>query len=180
MRQCPTCGNANNDFDVSCSFCGYQFDPAANNNNSSTADNSNFSANDNNNFSSNGNNYSAPYYQNNVPIQPKTNGYALASLILGIASVPLLCCCVGIITAILAIIFGFIARNKIAASNGYETGNGMALAGIITGFAVIGIAIILVIVSLASGSSSSNFWQEFNRSFQDQFQKQLEQQNQGQ
>ena len=112
------------------------------------------------------------------PPQPKTNSFALVSLILGIVSLPLMCCCVGVITAILAIIFGFIAKNKIAASNGYETGNGMALAGIIIGFAVIGIAIILVIVSIANGGSSGNFWEQFNNSFQEEFQKQLEKQNQ--
>jgi hypothetical protein len=215
MKQCPNCGNSNNDFDSGCSYCGVQFDSAANNNNSTTGSNfsadnggnystannnpgdnynpgsnynagNNYSAGSNNYSATNGtgsynstdNNYSGSYYQSSAPYQPKTNGFALASLILGIVSIPLLCCCVGVITAILAIIFGFIARNKIMASNGYETGSGMATAGIIIGFAAIGLAIILLVVSLANGNSV-DFWNQFNQNFEEQFRKQLEQQQNG-
>jgi hypothetical protein len=74
---------------------------------------------------------------------PKTNGFAIASLVLGI--IP----CTGI-TSILAIVFGFIARNQIQQSGGTQQGSGMALAGIILGFFWIGISVIYWIAVIAS------------------------------
>lgn len=56
----------------------------------------------------------------------KTNGFAIASLVLGI--IP---CCNGI----LAIVFGFVAKNQIKQSGGTQGGDGMATAGIVLGFA---------------------------------------------
>ncbi|MFV0316469.1 MAG: DUF4190 domain-containing protein [Microthrixaceae bacterium] len=68
-----------------------------------------------------------------------TNGLAVASLVLGILSF----FCVGLITGPIAVILGFVGRNK---ANKELNGNGagMALAGIITG----GIAFILSLVFL--------------------------------
>ena len=61
----------------------------------------------------------------------KTNGLAIASLV---------CSCAGIlflgVPGILGIIFGFVARSQIRRSNGTQGGEGLALAGIIVGFAV--------------------------------------------
>jgi hypothetical protein len=51
--------------------------------------------------------------------------------------------------AVLGIVFGFIARSQIKRSNGTQRGEGMALAGIIIGFAGIVIGIVLVIVIVA-------------------------------
>jgi VIT1/CCC1 family predicted Fe2+/Mn2+ transporter len=53
---------------------------------------------------------------------PKTNGMAIASLVTSLV-------CFGF----LGIIFGFIATSQIKASNGQQTGQGMATAGIIIG-----------------------------------------------
>ena len=82
-------------------------------------------------------------YGAGAPSTPKTNGFAIASLILGI--IP----CTGI-TSILAIVFGFIARNQIEQSGGTQQGSGMALAGIILGFVWIGISVFWWIAILAS------------------------------
>ena len=57
---------------------------------------------------------------------------------LGIVS--LLCC--GIVTGIIALVLGYLARNEIKASGGAVGGDGMALAGMITG----GIGIVLSII----------------------------------
>lgn len=83
-----------------------------------------------------------PYFP---PRPPSTNGLAIASLVL--ALVPIFG-----VGAILAIIFGFIARRQIRESGGTEGGAGMALAGIIVGIcqlvlAVVGIVIIAIVVS---------------------------------
>jgi hypothetical protein len=85
----------------------------------------------------------APSYSPGTPSTPKTNGLAIASLVLGI--IP----CTGI-TSILAIVFGFIARNQIEQSGGTQQGSGMALAGIILGFVWIGISVFWWIAILAS------------------------------
>lgn len=76
------------------------------------------------------------------PPQP-SNGLGLASMIVGIVSIPLVCCFyLGVPAAIVAIILGFLGKGK--ADRGEATNRGMALAGIICG----GVAIVFAIVSL--------------------------------
>ena len=84
-----------------------------------------------------------PSYSAGTPSTPRTNGLAIASLVLGI--IPCF-----LVTSILAIVFGFIARNQIEQSGGTQQGSGMALAGIILGFAWIGLSVIWWIAVLAS------------------------------
>jgi hypothetical protein len=75
----------------------------------------------------------------------QTNGLSIASLVLGIVSVPLdFCYGAGLLLAIPAVIMGFVARNQIKQTGGKQRGSGMALAGILTG----GIPAILAIVGL--------------------------------
>lgn len=79
----------------------------------------------------------------------KTNGLAIASMVLGI----LWLYWVG---SILALIFGYIAKNAIDRSGGREAGRGMAIAGIVLGW--IGVAVLtLVIVAGVFFASSSSF-----------------------
>ena len=83
-----------------------------------------------------------PGYQGYPPAAQTTNGLSIASLVLGIVWV------FGI-GAILAVIFGFVARKQINESGGRQSGSGMALAGIILGF--VGIAgLIIWIVAVAA------------------------------
>jgi hypothetical protein len=89
-------------------------------------------------------------YQLAVP--PKTNGLAIASLV---------CSCVGIIPialglpCILGIIFGFVSRSQITRSSGTQQGRGLALAGIIVGFSIIGLFILVVslVVAFSHGTN---------------------------
>lgn len=84
------------------------------------------------------------------------DGTALASMIVGIGSILLNCCTavvslVAFITiagGIVAVILGFVGKRKIEASGGVKTGGGMALAGIITGFAgaAIGLVVIVLVI----------------------------------
>lgn len=75
-----------------------------------------------------------------TPMQSQPNGMAIASMVLGIVSFPLfLFWCIGAIPAILAIVFGFIARGKISRQE-TQVGGGMALTGLILGFLYIGMA----------------------------------------
>jgi type II secretory pathway pseudopilin PulG len=63
--------------------------------------------------------------------QPQTDGGAIASMVLGIASFAL---CLSFITGIPAIILGHISLSKIKKSMGSLKGEGMALAGLILGY----------------------------------------------
>ncbi len=61
----------------------------------------------------------------------KTNTLAITSLVTGIIAV-LTCSCFGVL-GIAAVVTGVLGRNQIKESNGLEQGDGMALAGLITG-----------------------------------------------
>jgi type II secretory pathway pseudopilin PulG len=62
---------------------------------------------------------------------PKTDGGAIASMVLGIASFVL---CLSFLSGIPAVIVGHISRSKIKKSGGRLKGDGMALAGLILGY----------------------------------------------
>jgi hypothetical protein len=74
-----------------------------------------------------------PYLQ-----QQRTNGLAVASLVLGILWIFWL-------GSLLALIFGFIAKRQIDGSGGAQTGSGLAIAGIVLG-CVGAFTLLLVIV----------------------------------
>jgi hypothetical protein len=78
-----------------------------------------------------------------APAAPQTNGMAIASLVAS---------CVGVVPfffglpCVLGIIFGFVAKSQIRRTNGLQQGDGLATAGIIVGFALIALVVILIIV----------------------------------
>ena len=91
--------------------------------------------------------YASPGPYGGLPTK-KTNGLAIASLV---------CACAGFlffVPGVLGVIFGFIARSQIRQSGGTQGGDGLALAGIIVGFAWIGLFAILLIVGAANNNSS--------------------------
>ncbi len=79
-----------------------------------------------------------------------TNGLAIASLVLGIVWIYW-------IGSILALVFGYVAKRQIAASNGQQGGGGLATAGIVLGWIGVAFAVIVAgFVFLAALSSSSS------------------------
>ena len=67
---------------------------------------------------------------------PMSSGFATASMVLGIVSVP--CCVVrgaGLVTAVLAVVFGHIAMHRIKRHS--LKGQGMAIAGLVLGYLVL-------------------------------------------
>ncbi|HOQ38622.1 MAG TPA: DUF4190 domain-containing protein [Acetivibrio sp.] len=140
MKFCPNCGYSNEDFSTVCGSCGSALNAAPD-----------------------AQSQFRPYEGMNMPVQVKTNSFAIASLVLGILSLPLMCCCyTGIIPGILGIIFGFLAKGKIKASNGLEKGDGFALAGIILGFIGLGLAILGIIIAVVT-PDNNELWNEFLR-----------------
>ncbi|WP_415847587.1 DUF4190 domain-containing protein [Tsukamurella strandjordii] len=93
------------------------------------------------------------------PAQSGTNGLAIASLVCGILSIPSACVWgLGILFGIAAIIMGIIAMKQTKQTG--QDGNGMALAGLITG--VVGlllsiVLLVLIIIGLSIDPSSSDY-----------------------
>ncbi|MCD2146374.1 MULTISPECIES: DUF4190 domain-containing protein [Gordonia] len=81
---------------------------------------------------------------------PSTNGKAIASLVCGIAG--LVCC--GLITGIVAVVLGVMARREVRDSSGRETGDGLALGGIITGtIAIVWSLVFIVLYAVGIGAA---------------------------
>lgn len=155
MKLCRKCNSSNQDFDTFCCNCGSHLDSL---NESSTYD------------IDTGMDFSSPNLNGtNQLMTVKTNGMAIASMVLGIVSIPLSCCCyTGVIPGILAIIFGIISTKDIKKSLGNQKGEGMALAGLILGAVGLLLVIASVIYAITIGGVTSNqFWKEFNNLMDD-------------
>jgi len=83
--------------------------------------------------------------------RPKTSALAIWSLVLGILSL----LCFTILTAIPGVICGHKALSRIKRSNGTLTGQGLAIAGLITGY--LGLAWALFIIPLMLAIAIPNF-----------------------
>ncbi|MDR3552839.1 MAG: DUF4190 domain-containing protein [Clostridia bacterium] len=128
MKFCTKCGCECDDSAVVCPQCGNLFSVQQPNGQQPGNQQPNYQQ----------PNYQQPNYQQGYRqpfMEVKTNGLAIASLVVSIVN----CCGIG---SIAAIILGFIARSQIKNSNGTQKGDGMALAGIIIGFVAIGLFII--------------------------------------
>ena len=73
------------------------------------------------------------------PCQPVTNGLAIASLVLGIVGLATCHC----LTAIPGVILGHIALSQIRRSAGGQTGRGLAVGGLVTGYISVGLGILI-------------------------------------
>lgn len=82
------------------------------------------------------------------PGVPTTNAKATAALATGVGSLVLSWCCGLGVVGVVAILLGVRARAEIRASGGTQEGEGLALAGIITGAVavVVGLVVLVVIV----------------------------------
>lgn len=116
--------------------------------------------NDNNNAGSNYN-YSSPYppYPPYPPPAPaKTNGKAIAALVLGICAI--LLPYIGFIIGIVAIIIAAISLKEIARKQ--EQGKGLAIAGLVCGIigtSIYTILLLIIVIALVSfGSMSDNYY----------------------
>jgi hypothetical protein len=83
----------------------------------------------------------APLY--GVP-SPPANGFAIASLVLGIISLA----CTNCMTAIPAIIFGHVALWQIGQPGAQTGGRGMAIAGLVLGYLAVALSLCIGIVYL--------------------------------
>jgi hypothetical protein len=79
-----------------------------------------------------------PYYWGAPPQATGTTGFAIASLVCSIVAAWLFG-----VPAIPGIVFGFVARTRIRRSAGTLKGSGLALAGIIVGFAAVALWVLI-------------------------------------
>jgi hypothetical protein len=77
-----------------------------------------------------------------APVGPKNDGMSIAALVCGISGLMLIGCGVGLIPAILGVVFGILGIKKVDASGGAIKGRGMALAGAICGAVAVGLLLI--------------------------------------
>ncbi len=101
-----------------------------------------------------------PYQQTNLyqePYQPVSQGFGVASMILGILALVLFCSCVNLILAVISIIFGII---QLATP---ESKKGMAITGLITS----GISILLFLIFVVTFVLSADFQNGFDQELQD-------------
>lgn len=90
-----------------------------------------------------------------APIPP-TNNKATAALITGITTLVLSWCCGLGVFGLVAVALGLKGRAEVRRSEGAQTGDGLALAGIVTGAiaTVVGLAVIvLIILVVVSGKT---------------------------
>jgi hypothetical protein len=78
--------------------------------------------------------------------QQRTNGLAIASMVLGIVWIYW-------IGSILAVIFGHIALSQINASRGWQSGRGMAIAGLVLGYVGLGFLLLVIVIAVAANSA---------------------------
>ena len=86
--------------------------------------------------------YATPQYAVQAPTK-STNGFAIASLVLGIVWLFW-------IGSILALVFGYVGKSQIDGSEGRQNGRGMAIAGIVLGWVGVGILIALIVRDISN------------------------------
>jgi hypothetical protein len=80
------------------------------------------------------------------PPQPPTNGMAVASMVLGIVGITIGWFLMAI-PSVLAVIFGHVALGTMRRTG--QQGRGMAIAGLVTGYIVVGVVAVLLLAALA-------------------------------
>jgi hypothetical protein len=84
----------------------------------------------------------------------RTDGLAIASLIIGIVSVACFVVCLGIVLGPIAAILGFISRQRVATSGGMVKGGTMATIGMVLGVIGFVVSVIWLFVALSGALNS--------------------------
>ena len=106
-----------------------------------------------------------------APQQKKKNGFAIASLVLGIVSLVGCCCCCGEIigtivmgvTAVLAIVFAFLSKKE----NGGKM-DGKAIAGLVLGIVALVFLVLFLIFAVGASAMFGSMTEEDFIAFFDQ------------
>lgn len=153
MKYCPICHAAGEDQDTFCRQCGSSY-PAQQGSSSSV-----FNANMD---SPSDRTEQRIFYPPVYPVYyQKTDGLAIASLVLGIVSVLIDCFYgFGVFPGIVGLILGIISKVRISKSNNSINGSGMAIAGIVLSsvsilFAIIILIAVISVIGIAAHSAGT-------------------------
>lgn len=97
------------------------------------------------------------------PYQPVSQGFGVASLVMGVLSLVLFCSCVNIILAIIAIVFGVVQLTRAGSKKG------MAIAGIVTS----ALSILLFLAFSVMVATSADFQKGFREGFERELERRL-------
>ena len=106
--------------------------------------------------------YGNPYDPQPQPDNSESKALAIASMVVGIASV-VVCCCisyVGLAAGIVAIVLGVISIKQ------QRAGKGMAIAGIVLGAVTIVVVIVCLILYYSGAVDSMNEWAEYLQQYE--------------
>lgn len=85
--------------------------------------------------------------------QPRNNGMAIASMVLSLVAIPGMCgVWPGGVLALLGVVFGHVAKGQIRRDG--TRGDGMAMAGLVIGYCILGLFLLLVVFVFAIGLSA--------------------------
>jgi hypothetical protein len=77
----------------------------------------------------------------------RASGFAVAGLILGICSIPSLCCCYGIPFNILGLIFSIVGLSQISDNPQRYTGKGIAITGLVLSIISLAVSVLILIIA---------------------------------
>ena len=119
-----------------------------------------------------------PYQPGQMMAAKPSSGLAIAAMVCGIVSIPLMCIpYLNVLTipcSITAVVMGLIANGK--ATRGEAGGKGMAVAGIVCGSITLAIILVVIILAVVVGASIFGF---MKAAVDEAQKKQQQQQNQG-
>lgn len=161
MKTCPHCSTECEDNSIVCQNCGYlfpaqYFEQSAGNNPQGSQPQNNGPYNTQYPHGP----YNGNYY--GAPMPKKTNGLAIAGMVLSIIGLATSCCGgLGTVLAIPGLIISIIAVSQIQKSG--DAGKGMAIAGIVCGAlgTLIGIYYLIIIFT----TDWSTLWEEYYNEF---------------
>ena len=82
----------------------------------------------------------APYQAEPPTLDARTNGFAVAALVLGLVWIFW-------IGSVLAVIFGHVALGQIRDASGWQRGRGLAIAGLLLGYLALALFVFSIVVS---------------------------------
>ena len=115
-------------------------------------------------FDNNGYETTEQTYASYGEVENPSKAFAITSLVLGIVSIPFICCTwIGLIIAVAGLVFGILSLTR------KENGRGMAIAGIVCSSIAAVVIIVILIYAATQPQMSASDIEELTRQLQDLF-----------